>query len=131
MNMRQICASLMVCALVGTSSLGANQAHGQIPHTSAMGTFSQAMGYYELGKWPAAYGKFAVLADHGDADAARIALFMHRFGPRLYGSAWDASEYQLEHWLQLASQQMENKIGAFNSTNLSESEFHVSVAVEY
>ena len=114
MNMRQICTSLMVCTLVGTLSLGANQANAQIQHTSAMGTFSEAMGYYELGKWPAAYGRFSVLADRGHADAARIALFMYHFGPRLYGSAWDASEYQLAHWLQLASQQMANKMGAAN-----------------
>lgn len=114
MNMRQICTSLLVCTLLGTSSLGANPAHAQISQSSAMGTFSEAMGYYELGKWPAAYGRFAVLADHGHADAARIALFMYHFGPRLYGSAWDASEYQLEHWLQLASQQMANKMGAIS-----------------
>jgi hypothetical protein len=114
MNIRQICTSLMVCTLVGTSSLGANQVYAQNPHTGTIGTYSEAMGYYELGKWPAAYGRFVVLADLGHADAARIALFMHHFGPRLYGSAWDASEYQLEHWLQLASQHTANKMGVVN-----------------
>jgi hypothetical protein len=72
------------------------------------------MGYYELGKWPAAYGRFVVLADRGDADAARIGLFKRRFGPSLYGSAWDASEYQLEPRLQLASQQVTTKMGGAN-----------------
>lgn len=41
------------------------------------------------------------MANNGDADAARIALFMHRFGPQLYGRYWDLSPQEADSWTQL------------------------------
>ena len=114
MNMRQICTRLLLCTLVSTSALAYSHANAQTTQTSSATAFSEAMRYYQLGKWPAAYGRFVALADHDDVDAARIALFMHRFGPRLYGSAWDASTDQIECWLNLVSQQMAGRMGAAN-----------------
>ncbi len=46
---------------------------------------------HQRGRWADAYGRFIALPNDGDRDVARIALFMYRYGPRLYGSHWDAS----------------------------------------
>jgi hypothetical protein len=69
--------------------------------------FSEAMDLYSLGKWAAAYGRFAALADQGHAEAARIALLMLRHGSKLYGASWGASQPQINQWMKLALQRME------------------------
>jgi hypothetical protein len=54
--------------------------------------------------WSHAYDRFITLANRGDADAARLALFMHHYGPQLYGSDEDPSAQEVEAWTQLAAQ---------------------------
>lgn len=54
---------------------------------------------YENGHYARAFELFAGLADAGDAEAARIALQMHRLGPALFGQRFDASEARLMRWL--------------------------------
>ena len=66
--------------------------------------FNYAVEQYQRGRWSDAYGRFIALANDGDRDAARIALFMLRYGPRLYGSHWDASPDDVEEWEALANQ---------------------------
>jgi hypothetical protein len=66
--------------------------------------FEEAARQFQKARWSDAYGRFILLANGGDRDAARIALFMHRYGPQLYGSYWDASAEDVELWTQLASQ---------------------------
>ncbi len=61
-------------------------------------SFEAAMQLYIDCRWAAAYGRFALLADAGHAESARIALLMLRHGPRLYGSSWSASAEQIGHW---------------------------------
>jgi hypothetical protein len=111
MNMRQIGTRLLLCTLVCTSTVVVTHAHAQTTQTGNAAAFSEAMGYYKLGKWALAYGRFVALANHDHADGARIALFMYRSGPSLYSSEWDASTEQIEHWLQLVSPQTAVKIG--------------------
>jgi len=65
--------------------------------------FVQAMAAHRKGDMSGAYGRLVVLANEGDPDAARIALFMHRYGPLLYRSTWDAQADDLESWAQVAS----------------------------
>jgi hypothetical protein len=65
--------------------------------------FENAMALYRSGKWAGAYGRFCNLADAGHSEAARIALFMLRYGTRLYGSGWTASESQINGWILLDS----------------------------
>ncbi len=67
-------------------------------------TFDEAMQHYQDGRWAAAYGRFAALADRGDAESARIALLMLRHGERLFGSKWSATQEQIKHWVALATQ---------------------------
>lgn len=64
---------------------------------SAQGN-DQAMEEYERNHWRAAFSRFAQLADQGDADAARMALRMRRFGSRLFGMPFDVTVARLRQW---------------------------------
>lgn len=64
--------------------------------------FAAAMQLYHDGRYSAAYGHLAKLADGGHREAARIALLMVRFGPQLYSAQWSASRYQIALWAGLA-----------------------------
>jgi hypothetical protein len=69
-----------------------------LPHTEFAPTFADAAASLRHGRYADAYGRFVRLADEGDIDAARVALVMHALGPRLFGSAWDATAEQLMEW---------------------------------
>ncbi len=64
--------------------------------------YTEAVNRYRDGKMSDAYGLFITLAEEGDPDAARIALFMHRYGAVLYGSPWDADPGDLGYWADVA-----------------------------
>ncbi len=66
--------------------------------------FDEASRLYRAGQWAGAYGRFIVLADRGNAQAARMALAMHKDGPVVYGRQWDASPEQLHAWERSAAQ---------------------------
>ena len=53
-------------------------------------------------RFSAAYGRFVLMADRGDAGAASAALFMYRHGQSLFGSDWSATEGQQARWRALA-----------------------------
>ncbi len=87
-----------ICAgLLGAAALAAHAADV---------TFADAMEHYQRGQWPAAYGRFVALADRGDAEAARIAIMMLRYGAVLYGHSFGASQPQVDHWMNLAVQKI-------------------------
>lgn len=81
-----------------------------LPATSPAGptnhdpAFEEAVSQFQQARLSAAYGRFIQLANQGDRDSARIALFLHRYGPKLYGSYWDASGEEVDLWEQLANQ---------------------------
>lgn len=95
-------AGFLLCtnaaAATSTSSVDAARTETQ---------FNEAMDLYSMGRWSAAYARFAELADQGHAEAARIALLMLRYGSRLYGRDWGASQPQINQWMTLAVQRME------------------------
>lgn len=64
--------------------------------------FLVAVKHFQAGRTSEAFGRFTDLANRGDVDAARIALFMHGYGPILFGKHWDASEADTDHWRRLA-----------------------------
>lgn len=64
--------------------------------------FEYARTLYRQHQWSAAYGRFAALADAGNAEAACIALFMVRQGPDLYDNHWSASRLQIQRWTRLS-----------------------------
>jgi hypothetical protein len=65
--------------------------------------YDEAVAQYHNGRWADAYGRFMALANEGDADAARTALFMLRYGPQLYNSHWDAIPAEVSRWEKLAA----------------------------
>jgi hypothetical protein len=60
--------------------------------------FDRAMQQYEQCHWQQAFESFSRLADQGDAQAARIAEQMVRYGVALYGRKFEATTAQLERW---------------------------------
>ena len=53
---------------------------------------------FREGRYAAAYGRFAALADGCHVPSAQLALAMLRQGPKLFGSDWTASEPQQRRW---------------------------------
>lgn len=64
--------------------------------------FEAAVRHFQAGRVSLAFGRFTDLANRGDTDAARIALFLHAYGPMLHGKHWDAEEEDLANWQRLA-----------------------------
>jgi len=65
--------------------------------------YDEAVVQYQNGRWADSYGRFIALANDGDADAARTALFMLRYGPQLYNAHWDAMPGEVARWEKLAA----------------------------
>lgn len=59
---------------------------------------ARAVEAFRAGRFPEAYGRFVQLADLGDAEAARLALWMYQRGPTLFGREWDATPDQIADW---------------------------------
>ena len=109
MKLRPVTTFALGVLLVLLTSIGpgpamarTDQAEG--PDATFAEAFDQACDLYAQGRWSAAYGRFAKLADEGHAEAAGIALLMVTYGTRLYGQPWSASTPQIEHWIALSSQ---------------------------
>jgi hypothetical protein len=64
--------------------------------------YRQTVRLFRSGRFAAAYGRFAKLADAGHVPSARMALVMVEQWPRLFGSTWDAWPHQLRNWADLA-----------------------------
>lgn len=60
--------------------------------------FESALVQYERNQWPQAYAALVQLADLGHPEAARMALEMWRFGPKLFAQDFFATAQQLELW---------------------------------
>jgi hypothetical protein len=82
--------AVCLCLVLG-SAAGAQEAE-----------FREAVRHYRAGHWSAAYGRLIVLANNGHRDAARMALFMHQYGPVLYETRWDASAEDVQLWTRTA-----------------------------
>ena len=90
-------------AFAAIVSLCASACLAQAPAPTPATVWALALKSYQQGRWSSAYGRFAHLADMGHPDSARIALFMLRYGPRLYGTPWSASPTQVEDWSMAAA----------------------------
>jgi hypothetical protein len=66
-------------------------------------SYATATAEFQGGRWSAAYGSFVELANQGNRDAARIALFMNRYGPDLFKTRWAATDEELQAWARLAT----------------------------
>jgi hypothetical protein len=65
--------------------------------------FDQSVASYRQTRYSEAFGRFVTLAARGDADAARIVLFMNQYGPQLYGSYWDLSTEEISDFNRIAA----------------------------
>ena len=96
-----------IAALVSLAASASHaQARAQAYDPTPAAVWGQALKSYQQGRWSSAYGSFAQLADLGHPDSARIALFMLRYGPRLYATPWSASPTQIEEWTWSAGKQL-------------------------
>lgn len=68
--------------------------------------FDDATELYRTGKYADAFKRFAALADRHDAESARIAYLMQRFGKQLYSAELQATPEQKARWLALASERV-------------------------
>jgi hypothetical protein len=107
--LHRISKELIVAAVLGLAMHGA---HGRNPAVvvaqagkpDSDATMNTAMEQYRQGRYSIAYVQFCKLADEGNAEAARIALIMLRYGRRMYGTEWGSSQPQIDLWIRLAGQ---------------------------
>jgi hypothetical protein len=60
--------------------------------------YEQAVHAFRTGRLSEAFGRFVDLANRGDVDSARVAIFMQSYGPVLYGKQWDAGSENVAYW---------------------------------
>ena len=70
---------------------------------TASNDLARAMANYERCDWVQAFNDLALLADAGNAEAARIALLMRAHGTRLFGHHFVVGALRSERWLNAAS----------------------------
>lgn len=93
-------------AIVAAASLlalsAAPMAQATQPSTQELDSaYEVAMEAYSVQHFKTAYQRFTALADFGHAEAARVALFMHRFGKSRYGVDLPATRAQRDAWVAL------------------------------
>jgi hypothetical protein len=86
-------------AFVTTLLLGISLPSGAAPFVER--EYQEATRSFRAGRLSEAFGRFQDLANRGDPDAARVALFMHAYGPTLYGKHWDALPQDVAYWASL------------------------------
>jgi hypothetical protein len=91
-------AGLLVGSLLGNAVHAQVLASVEPPGDVTADAFDEALIEYERCHWAAAWELLARLADRGHPRAARLALDMHRFGPRLFGGAFSADAARLASW---------------------------------
>jgi len=96
---------LVLASLLLFSGISAAGTGGPLP-LGPRADFDQGLAQYRAGRWASAYGTFSRLADGGDAESARLALILLKYGEQLNGSGWGASQPQIKHWMRLASRPM-------------------------
>ena len=90
--------ALLQVAALESAALRA-QDNSAVAAAAAQGlAFEQAARDFREKRYPAAYGRFARLADAGHVPSACIALLMVRDGRALFRNDWYATPDQLRRW---------------------------------
>jgi len=90
---------LLSMAVVGAHPIGASACDAVTTLSSEQqASYAVAMDLVRHQRYAAAFGRCVKLADAGHAPSAQVALLMYRNGRALFGSEWDASPEQIEHW---------------------------------
>ena len=74
----------------------------QLAGAEQMRRQAQAVQAFQAREYPMAYGRFAELADAGDAPSALMALAMMRHGTAMFGSDWSITPGQVHRWSEIA-----------------------------
>lgn len=82
--------------------------------------YAEAVQEYRAGRWSSAFGRFITLANDGNVESARFALFMQLHGRALYGSDWDASEEDIELWSRMTGTRAPQPVERVTSTGTRE-----------
>jgi hypothetical protein len=82
-------AAVLACSLPAAAGPAATLAERE---------YADAVQSFRAGRTSVAFGQFMALAQRGDVDSARIALFLYSYGPVLYGKQWDVLPADVEHW---------------------------------
>jgi hypothetical protein len=98
---RRVTVVLASLAAAGSALVAGAAAAGNSPAGNAGARFDTALDHYESGRYQVAFDEFAVLADQGHCEAARIARQMARYGPALYGAKFAVAPARLEQWRRL------------------------------
>lgn len=99
-------ASLASLAAVSNSQADATPKRAIARQGQALPTTSlraQADEAFRSQRYAEAYGRYAALADDGDAASAGMALMLVSNGPTLFGSPWSATPGQLRRWSTLTT----------------------------
>jgi hypothetical protein len=102
-----LAVSAVTLALIGRiaeAGAPARPAGARLREAPAVAPISQVHALFLKRRYAQAYGRYAELADAGDAAAASMALAMVLHSPELFGSDWSASAGQLQRWSALARQ---------------------------
>jgi hypothetical protein len=99
-----VCAALIVGGAAKATVDLARAKSIAIAGAEQMRRQAQAVQSFQSLRYADAYGRFAALADDGDASSALIALAMVRHGPGVFGSEWSITPGQLQRWSTLALQ---------------------------
>ena len=94
-NPWRVAMAVAFVAVVGGRSL---QATAGPAATLAELEYAEAVQTFRAGRTSVAFGQFMALAKRGDVDSARITLFLHAYGPVLYGKQWDVMPSDVEQW---------------------------------
>lgn len=96
-----------ILAVAGAVALAASAAPPPASRTPAdpfLTARADAVQALLAARYATAYGRFAALADAGDASSALLALALVSEGPSIFGSEWSATPGQLRRWSALAIQ---------------------------
>ncbi|HET7528346.1 MAG TPA: hypothetical protein VFK10_20575 [Burkholderiaceae bacterium] len=96
-------ATALIIGTAGRAAAALSQAK-PMPVAGAEQMRRQALAVqaFQARDYPMAYGRFAALADAGDAPSALMALAMVRHGTVVFGSDWSITPGQVERWSEIA-----------------------------
>ena len=95
-------AALIVSATAKATAMLSPPRAIQIAGAEQMRRQALAVQAFQARDYAMAYGRFAALADAGDAPSALMALAMLRHGPAMFGSDWSITPGQVQRWSSIA-----------------------------
>lgn len=93
-GVRRVLATVVAAVALGAAAPAGAAGFADREYADAVKTF-------RAGRTSEAYGQFVDLANRGDVDSARIALFLHQYGDPLFGKQWDVLPSDLAYWASL------------------------------